>query len=313
MEKIPLLLFLYLALSSDLPAQERRIDNSTDIHFTVPITTGSRGKSIWEDKSGEAAGNFDQAVLKLPCNYSKRGKPTRLIYVAHGAGGGVTADSWFLNNFALVDTLLANGYAIYDVNGGSVENMGGPTVVRSSFRAYKYIRKRYNVDKKIFVVGLSMGGLSSSNFICRHPQLVLAQGLFSAVLDLHRQAWEHPWLPTTRISIARAFDFSDKSGEVWEEDNIAGWNPVSGDRTVPGKDTIKSYPVPVKIWHGIGDRVVNISASRCFQRYIQSGEGYCELIEINSEDHGLSCGNPVINHELVLFLKRSNKFRHDGK
>jgi hypothetical protein len=165
MEKIPLLLFLYLALCSDLPAQERRSDNSTDIHFTVPITTDSRGKSIWEDKSGEAAGNFDQAVLKLPCNYSKRGKPTRLIYVAHGAGGGVTADSWFLNNFALVDTLLANGYAIYDVNGGSVENMGG----------------------------------------------------------------------------------------------------------------------------------------------------YCELFEINSEDHGLSCGNPLINHELVLFLKRSNKFRHDGK
>ena len=62
--------------------------------------------------------------------------------------------------------------------------------------------------------------------------------------------------------------------------------------------------VPVKIWHGTGDKVVNVSYSRNFQKYIKNANGYCELRELNSNDHGLSCGSPYMNREIVLFFKR---------
>ncbi len=287
-------------------AQPRKGDNSADIHFTVPVKIHHRGGTS-QKRTNRDTGKFyyDQTILKLPQSYTKSGKPTRLIYCAHGAGGGVTSDKWFLNNYALIDTLLANGYAIFDVNGGeSVENMGGPMVVKSAFNAYLYIRKHYNIEKKIFVVGLSMGGLSSTNFIYHYPEIVLAQGLFSPVLDLYNQAWLHPWLPTTRQAIANVFKFKDLSGKTWENDKAAGWNPILKNITISGKDTLKSYPVPVKIWHGVGDAIVHENFSGNFQKYILNARGSCELHELDSNNHGLSCGNPTINHELMLFLRR---------
>lgn len=287
-------------------SQSSQRDNSSDIHFIIPVKIHTSVSSPHDRKrKGSTSVFHDQAILKLPSDYTPSGKPVRLVYCAHGAGGGVTESSWFLNNYAVVDTLLANGYAIFDVNGGmSVENMGGPLVVQSACNAYRYIRKHYNVEKRIFVIGLSMGGLSSSNFIYKYPGVVLAQGLYSAVLDLYGQAWEHPWLPTTRKAIANAFDFKDKSGNSWEGERVNGWNPLLKNNTVHGSDTVKSYPVPVKIWHGKGDPIVHASFSKTFQRYILNAKGSCELHELDSADHGLSCGNPEINHEMIQFFSK---------
>ena len=299
-------ILILTVFSMEGPAQPRNKDNSTDIHFTVPVKINSTAGSS-QNRPNPNSGRIyhDQAILKLPESYSKSGKPTRLVYCAHGAGGGVTADKWFLNNYSLKDTLLANGYAIFDVNGGeSVENMGGPTVIESAHNAYLYILKHYNIDKRIFVVGLSMGGLSSTNFIYHYPEIILAQGMFSPVLDLYNQAWLHPWLPTTRRAIANVFDFKDLSGKTWENDKAAGWNPILKNITISGRDTLKSYPVPVKIWHGVGDPIVLENFSGNFQKYIVNAHGSCDVHELNSDDHGLSCGNPMINHELVLYLRK---------
>lgn len=304
MRKLLVVVGMVFCLGINTFAQIRKADNSADIHFAVPIPNRLMHKYTEAIKSGKSAAIFrDQAILKLPKSHTKGGKPTRLIYCAHGAGGGVTAKDWFINNFALVDSLLAHGYALFDVNGGeSVENMGGPLVVYSASQAYKYIRSHYNVEKKIFVLGLSMGGLSSTNFCFNYPDKVIAQGLYSAVLDLQGQAWDHPWLPTTRKAITTAFNFRDKSGKIWEEDKVKGWNPVFKNIKIHGNDTLVRYPLPLKIWHGTGDAVVPVSASRAFQRFIQNGGGNCVLREIDSADHGLSCGNPILNHELLLFF-----------
>ena len=177
-------------------------------------------------------------------------------------------------------------------------------VVQSAFNAYLYILKHYNIEQKIFVAGLSMGGLSSTNFISKYPEIVLAQGLFSPVLDLYSQAWKHPWLPTTRQAIANVCEFNDKSGKTWESEKVAGWNPMLRNMTPGIKETFKTYPVPVKIWHGIDDPIVQEKFSRDFQKYILKSGGSCDLHELDSRDHGLSCGNPMINHELVLYFRR---------
>src|SRR5690625_3348060 len=247
---------------------------------------------------------WEQAILKLPNSYKDKGDPVRLVYLAHGAGGGVGDSSWGWHNFKIVDSLIKNGFACFDVNGGPIfENMGGPWVVQSAFKAYLKIKKEYNIKDKIFVVGGSMGGLSSTNFVYKHSNIVLAHAMFSPVLDL-KQAWQHPWHSTTRSSIATSFNFNDKQGNTWEPHKITGWNPIDINTIKANKYIFKIYPVPVKIWHGKDDNVVNSNSSKEFKRYIDNAGGYCELRLYNSGNHRFSGGNRFLDHELLLFLKR---------
>lgn len=277
-----------------------------DIYFTVPINLKFPDNiSISGNVQDSDSIYQDWAVLKLPPNYSKTGEPTRLVLMAHGAGGGVSKNNWFLNRYALKDSLLANGYAVFDVNGGPlIENMGGSWSVQAAYKAYEHIRKNYNVHARIFVSGFSMGGCSSVNFVYRHSNIVIAHAMYSPVLDLYGQAWQNPWLKTTRKAIAATNHFIDPTGNTWDAKRITGCNPLFINTFYNGRDTVKIYPVPVKIWHGNRDKVVKVDASRSFQKYIQNAGGYCELREIDSDDHGLSCGNPVMNRELLLFFKR---------
>jgi len=306
MKELFALIFLWIGIFSELIAQPKQVNCPNDIHFTIPVNI-CFPNNLSRELSLEDTDSIyhDEAIFKLPKSYSKTGKPTRLIYCAHGAGGGVTADSWYLSNYSLDDSLLANGYAIFDVNGGpSVENMGGSWVVQSAFKAYEYILHNYNVYDKIFVAGFSMGGCSSTNFVCKHSNIVLAHAMYSPVLDLYNQAWLNPWSSTTRQSIAKAYGFNDSSGKTWEPDKVVGWNPLFINIFCNEKDTFKIYPVPVKIWHGVDDPVVKYETSEKFQKYIQNAGGFCELRGLNSNNHGLSCGNSFMNRELLLFLKR---------
>jgi predicted esterase len=305
--KTPVFILLLIFNICNAQNIKNNIGEIKEIHFTVRINLKFPADSSNLLKNEDFDSSFyDDAVLMLPKTYSENGNPVRLVYCAHGAGGGVTKDSWYLASKTLVDdSLLANGYAIFDVNGGpSVENMGGSWVVQSAFKAYEYIRQNYNIGDRIFVSGFSMGGLSSTNFVFKHSNVVLAHGLFSAVLDLYSQAWKNPWYPTTRQAIAHAFNFKDRTGKTWEPDKVKGWNPYLINTFSNGPDTFKVYPVPVKIWHGTRDKMVQVQFSRNFQKYIQNANGYCELRELDTDNHGLSGGSPYMNHELVLFFKR---------
>ncbi|GAA4441437.1 hypothetical protein GCM10023091_26700 [Ravibacter arvi] len=244
----------------------------------------------------------DFAILKLPATYSANGEPTRLVYMAHGAGGGVSANEWFLNQFDLQRTLLENGYAVFDVNGGGVENFGGPLVVSSAFKAYQYIVQNFNVYPRIIVGGFSMGGLSSTNFVYRHSAIVLGHVMYSPVLDLYGQAWKNPWLKSTRQAMAAVYQF----GNVSEFDSCAvnGFNPIDEYTVNSTRGPLKPYPVPVKIWHGARDPVVTVPTSRRFFEAVKRGGGDIELVEIDSDDHALSCGNESMNKELLLYIKR---------
>lgn len=305
---ISLIIFFCGVCKAEGRDQKNKCVWEQDIHFTVRINLKFPDNSSSDLLTNDVDSvYYDQAVLKLPDNYNKNGTPVRLVYVAHGAGGGVTDSSWFLNRFSLKDSLLANGYACFDVNGGPfVENMGGSWSVQAAYKAYEYIREHYNVYDKIFVGGFSMGGCSSTNFVYKHSNIVLAHAMYSPVLDLYGQAWKNPWFETTKQAIAVAYNFLDKTGKTCEPKKLVGWNPLFINTYNNCKDTFKIYPVPVKIWHGLNDPVVKFEASRRFQQYIQNAGGYCELREMDSSDHGLSAGNAFMNRELLLFFKRFN-------
>lgn len=268
-----------------------------EIYFKVTI----HARELGCNSSGEDL--EDDVILKLPAGYAATGTPTRLIYMAHGAGGGVTHNSWFLNQFELQQLLLDNGFALFDVQGGRIENMGGERVVKSAYKAWQHIVENYNVHPEILVAGFSMGGLSSTNFVLSYGALVLAHVMYCPVLDLYEQAWKNPWLKSTRKALAEEYCFSDPTGEAYDFKATAGRNPIEPNRIAKNGEQMKLYPVPVKIWHASRDRVVTVESSRILCREIRSTGGKAELVEIDSDDHGLSCGNPSMNLELLEFIK----------
>src|SRR5690606_337218 len=145
-----------------------------EIYFTVTIHPGDL------DRGSLDSVFHDYAILKLPSTYTETGKPTRLVYMAHGAGGGVSENEWFLNRFELQKLLLENGYAVFDVNGGRIENMGGELAVASAYNAWKIIVENYNVYPQIFNGGCSFGGLTYTKFIYSH----CSRGVTHALLNL---------------------------------------------------------------------------------------------------------------------------------
>ena len=85
--------------------------------------------SVWvncnlnqKDPMSEKQQDFEQlyedlGFLMLPDSYTENGKPTRLVIMCHGAGGTVTTDDSQVEKTILCRYLVANGYAVMDVNG----------------------------------------------------------------------------------------------------------------------------------------------------------------------------------------------------
>ena len=126
---------------------------------------------------GEAVEFYeDDGFIILPDEYSESGAPTRLVISCHGAGGTVTTDDSQVEHQAMTEYLVANGYAVMDVNGLPQKyatereidirnNIGSPIAIRSYVKAYHYCMEHFNLRPEVFVHGGSMGGISSTNLV----------------------------------------------------------------------------------------------------------------------------------------------------
>jgi hypothetical protein len=168
-------------------AYPKKAYNSGRIYFDVevkkPVSFG--GEEI------ETTPENVQAVLMLPSTYTPTGKKTRLVLCCHGGHGFIDAanDEWYSYASSwqpFLDQLLAAGYAVFDANviGGTDTSvmgyaLGSPLYVQVLKKAYDYIVERYNVHDKIFVHGVSMGGVGASRFSNTYPEICLAESSFA--------------------------------------------------------------------------------------------------------------------------------------
>ena len=117
----------------------------------------------------------DNGFIILPEQYSETGAPTRLVVNCHGAGGTVTTDDSQTEHQVLTQYLVANGYAVMDVNGlpeayakkygiDIRNNIGSPIAIRSYVKAYHYCMEHFNLKPDVFVHGGSMGGDQQHEF-----------------------------------------------------------------------------------------------------------------------------------------------------
>ena len=219
-----------------------------------------------------AAGNYlDRAFIILPDSYSEDGEPTVLVINCHGAGGTVTTDDSQVEHQVLTQYLVANGYAVMDVNGLPEEyasergidlrnNIGSPIAVRSYVAAYRYCMEHFHLRREVFVHGGSMGGISSANLVLCGEIPVIAHSAFCPVLDTYNEIFLHPWsggLPKEAMGKIYGLKTDGRGEYIYDGSAVEGYNPVATVQKKP-------YPVPVKFWHCEDDGVVSCDITRAF-------------------------------------------------
>ena len=251
--------------------------NCTDIRCDI---TDENGEQIY----------YDHGMLALPEGYTETGRATRLVINCHGAGGTVSTDDSQVEQQVITKYLLANGYAVMDVNGLPEDysreygidirnNVGSPIAVQSYVKAYHYCMDHFNLHRDVFFHGGSMGGISSTNVVLSGCIPVIAQSGFCPVLDTYHQIFLHPWsggLPKT--ALGKFYGLAkDEAGEyIYNEESISGFNPMA--RCIPvGDKAYLPYPVPVKFWQCEDDGTVCIDTTKQFVQAIRNAGGIAYL------------------------------------
>lgn len=291
-------------------------------HFTVDVN--AYAQDVVSDTLSVQDGIItlkDYGVLFLPKNYSAVGKPTRLIINCHGAGTTITGTTSALSNPVM--NMVKLGYAVMDMNGipyslsdSTGLHFGAPIALQSYLKGYEYVVNNFNVSKEVFVMGTSMGGLTSNMLVQSGCIPVIAQASFCGVVDHFKQAWCNPWSSGQREKIANLFGFTGNApsftatgypteAEIqYYKDNIdkvIGYNPIMkntfnwnsalydnyGDSTEETEYNalIKYHPVPIKIWHNEDDPTVLPRYSEYFVKAIRNAGGLAFLRKFPSGGH----------------------------
>ena len=166
----------------------------------------------------------DRCILALPTNYSRSGKPTRLVICGHGTGWKCTASTtipWAGMNTQL---LLDEGYAVLGCNGtpGDLDGLdqghnGTPQCYRSILAAYKYVTGKYNIATNgVLTAGLSMGTIMTTQITCFADIPVLAQVVFSPSFELMKS--QFTLKPAVRQRMCEKFGFVGQAPTFTSQD-----------------------------------------------------------------------------------------------
>lgn len=291
--------------------------NSDFIHrFSVPVDcvnmTNFEGRNYDNSKWYNDCG-----FIILPEKYSEKGEPVRWVIFCHGAGGDVSVNDSQVENMTLAKYLVANGYAVMDVNGLPYEfaaekgidirnNIGSPIAVQSYARAYRYCADNFNLQEKPIVYGGSMGGISGTNLVMSGLVPVLIHGCLCPVLDTYNEIFLHPWsggLPKTALGIIYGFE-KNEDGYVYDESKVRGYNPVKNALEIRDGLEYVSYPVPVRFWQCTDDGVVSCEITQKFVDAVRrnGGEAYLRTFEHGGHEPQES-GVPVENPHGVSVFK----------
>jgi dipeptidyl aminopeptidase/acylaminoacyl peptidase len=267
------------------------------------------------------------AVLILPSTYTVDGDPTPLIFMHHGRSGTVTDSTWYSTvanwpNF--YNAYLNAGYAVFDVNGAGPyaadntfnHDYGCPNCILAAYKAYEYIRAHYNVDRKIFVHGTSMGGITAVSFAKNFSNIVRAVGVFSTA-DLRNYAvtkWPEEVAPRFGYVDAAAMAADGYSELPAFELSVEHYNS-SGARQFHGYDYnwkadsteihVSAFPVPIKYWHGTADESTSYTWSEEAVKAIRKGGGMAYYRPIAGAGHDICTGgNSTVISEAVMWFNR---------
>ena len=226
----------------------------------------------------------DWGFIIFPDNYSDTGKPIRMVLNCHGAGGTVTTDDSQLENQAMTQYLVANGYAVMGVNGlpqayadefgiDIRNNIGCPMSIDSNVAAYRYCMETFNLLPEVIVLGSSMGGITSTNLVLSQRIPVLAQAGFCPVLDTYNEIFLRPWsggLPKTALGMFYSLDKDPEGNWIYDEEKILGHNPAKNPKRF-------QHPCPLYFCQCANDPIVSPEVTKTFVEEVRAGGGNAQL------------------------------------
>jgi dipeptidyl aminopeptidase/acylaminoacyl peptidase len=125
----------------------------------------------YEEELVEIEGQW--AYIAVPKPIDPNNLPTLVIY-NHGSNTSVEKDldPDFKNDLLkYVNTLVLNNY-IFAVSNAHGVNQGNIESIKDNYNMYTYIKDKYGIKEKIYMIGFSMGGLPTMNFATEYPKLV---------------------------------------------------------------------------------------------------------------------------------------------
>ena len=256
-----------------------------------------------------------ECVLCLPDSYTDDGDETPLILSAHGAGSRVCEAENKTGGIGYCRECLKHGYAILDVCGSQPHGltMGCPEHIFALHKAYLYATKHYNLSKRVFVAGASMGGHTAMNFAHTFPGIVVALGLIYPRLNMDGVeidghycigTWDKTKKnETTGLSTKdRIVDIYRFPEDEWFAPNTVGFNPYR-TRSFIGADgkRVVIPPCPIKVWQGTADVTVDPVMVTEFVESVRRSGSYIEFHLMEGVGHKI---NDVMRTEIAMWFNR---------
>lgn len=289
--------------------------------FTVEVNCAplkSVEPSIAPEMTDSYDPHTDYGIIIFPKTYTDSGKKTRLVIHCHGGGGKVDATSSQLENQPITRYLVANGYALMDVNGlpqtfatakGNLriqDSVGSYIAMQSYHKAYKYCMENFNLEPEVFIMGISEGGITGANLCLEGVIPVLAHAAWSPVLDTYNQIFLKPWYkrkgPAEVLSVLYGFEANpnassnDNTKWIYDEEKVAGYNPAKNKVVTIDETEYRYYPVPVKFWHCLDDETVSYEVTQKFIQGIKNAGGIAYLRTFETGGHEVKLiGDPIEN------------------
>jgi dipeptidyl aminopeptidase/acylaminoacyl peptidase len=167
---------------------EQNFNDSTSVNEEINEGIEEEKKSIeitgYEEELVEIEGQW--AYIAVPKPIDPNNLP-RLVIYNHGSNTSVEKNFYpdFKNDLLeYVNTLVLKNY-IFAVSNAHGVNWGSIESIKDNYNMYIYIKDKYGIKEKIYMIGFSMGGLPTMNFATEYPELVSKIALLA---------------PTTRIS-----------------------------------------------------------------------------------------------------------------
>jgi hypothetical protein len=185
----------------DISNQPEEIDSPDD--ETIKVDERENQDSKKDEYQPIEITGYEEEVVEIEKQWAYIAVPQpidpnnlpRLVIYNHGSITFVeeNLDSDFKDNLLeYVDTLVLDNY-IFAVSNAHGVNWGNLESIKDNYNMYTYIKDKYGIKEKIYMIGFSMGGLPTMNFATEYPKLVSKIALLA---------------PTTRIS-------------EWDEDRVS--------------------------------------------------------------------------------------------
>lgn len=126
------------------------------------------------------------AYIAVPSEINPN-NPPKIVMFNHGSNTRVTADTTdqFMIDLKEYAELFTSNNFIFCASNAHGENWGNAESIRDNSNMISWVRDNYKTNPEIYIIGFSMGGLTSMRYVRYHPENVVRIALLAPTTSLY--------------------------------------------------------------------------------------------------------------------------------